>query len=224
MIGRLDRLVGWLAALRSADLLEELIVQRCAGCVGCDGLVDSAVRGGHVSDNSSIAFCGCSSVRSISSVAAIGGRGLVGLLQSLLELLGLLVVLGFCGVGFADGSGSVGGAAQRFRCGNFRLVQFGKLVEIVGSVEAGERFGDLRLQLERLGIGGVHGRDGFLAVVECGQVAHLLRCAHACESEDRAQNNDYDDYGDDDLAVDVLYALVRPSVAVADALRYGRVE
>lgn len=53
---------------------------------------------------------------------------------------------------------------------------------------------------------------------------HLLRCAHACESEDRAQNNDYDDYGDDDLAVDVLYALVRPSVAVADALRYGRVE
>jgi hypothetical protein len=52
----------------------------------------------------------------------------------------------------------------------------------------------------------------------------LLRCAHACESEDRAQNNDYDDYGDDDLAVDVLYALVRPSVAVADALRYGRIE
>ena len=48
--------------------------------------------------------------------------------------------------------------------------------------------------------------------------------AHACESEDRAQNNDYDDYDDDDLAVDVLYALVRPSVAVADALRYGRVE
>mgnify|MGYP001752036526 CR=1 FL=1 len=162
--------------------------------------------------------------RSISSVAAIGGRGLVGLLQGLLELLGLLVVLGFCGVGFADGSGSVGGAAQRFRRGNFCLVQFGKLVEIVGPVEAGERFGDLRLQLERLGIGGVHGRDGFLAVVECGQVAHLLRCAHACESEDRAQNNDYDDYGDDDLAVDVLYALVRPSVAVADALRYGRVE
>ena len=66
-------------------------------------MVDSAVRGGHVSDNSSIAFCGCSSVRSISSVAAIGGRGLVGLLQSLLELLGLLVVLGFCGVGFATG-------------------------------------------------------------------------------------------------------------------------
>lgn len=162
--------------------------------------------------------------RSVSSVTAIGGRGFVGLLQGLLELLGLFVVLGFCGVGFADGSGSVGGAAQRFRRGNFRLVQFGKLVEIVGPVEAGERFGDLRLQLERLGIGGVHGRDGFLAVVECGQVAHLLRCAHACESEDRAQNNDYDDYGDDDLAVDVLYALVRPSVAVADALRYGRVE
>ena len=42
--------------------------------------------------------------------------------------------------------------------------------------------------------------------------------------KNRAQNNDYDDYGDDDLAVDVLYVLVRPSVAVADALRYGRVE
>ena len=223
-----------MAALRSVDLLEELIVQRCVGRVGCAGLVDGAVRGARVAGNSSIGLRVCGSVRSVvavrsvsaivGSVTAIGGRGFVALLQSLLELLGLLIVLGFCGVGFADGSGSVGGAAQRFRRGNFRLVQFGKLVEIVGSVEAGERFGDLRLQLERLGIGGVHGRDGFLAVVECGQVAHLLRCAHACESEDRAQNNDYDDYGDDDLAVDVLCALVRPSVAVADALRYGRVE
>ena len=47
--------------------------------------------------------------RSASSVTAIGGRGFVGLLQGLLELLGLLVILGFCGVGFADGGGGVGG-------------------------------------------------------------------------------------------------------------------
>lgn len=143
------------------DLLEELIVQRCVGRVGCAGLVDGAVRGARVAGNSSIALRVCGFVRSVvagrsvsaivGSVTAIGGRGFVALLQSLLELLGLLVVLGFCGVGFADGSGSVGGAAQRFRRGNFRLVQFGKLVEIVGPVEAGERFGDLRLQLERLG-------------------------------------------------------------------------
>ena len=103
-------------------------------------------------------------------------------------------------------------------------MQFGKLVEVVGFVKTGERFGDLRFQLERLGVGGVHGRNGFLAVVQRGQTAHLLRGTHACESEDRAQNDDHDDYGDDDLTVDVLYVLVRPSVAVADALRYGRVE
>lgn len=103
--------------------------------------------------------------RSVSSVTAIGGRGLVGLLQGLLELLGLLVILGFCGVGFADGGGGVGGTAQRFRSGDFRLVKFGKLVEVVRLVKTGERFGDFCLQLERFRIGGVHGRDGFLAVV-----------------------------------------------------------
>ena len=103
--------------------------------------------------------------RSVSSVTAIGGRGFVGLLQGLLELLGLLVILGFCGVGFADGGGGVGGTAQRFRSGDFRLVKFGKLVEVVRLVKTGERFGDFCLQLERFRIRGVHGRDGFLAVV-----------------------------------------------------------
>lgn len=86
-----------------------------SGCVGCVGLVDSAVRGGRDAGNSSFAFRGCGSVRtigaviatgrSVSSVTAIGGRGFVGLLQGLLELLGLLVILGFRGVGFADGGG-----------------------------------------------------------------------------------------------------------------------
>ena len=60
-------------------------------------------------------FCAIGAViaigRSVSSVTAIGGRGFVGLLQGLLELLGLLVILGFCGVGFADGGGGVGGPA-----------------------------------------------------------------------------------------------------------------
>mgnify|MGYP006928865403 CR=1 FL=1 len=103
-------------------------------------------------------------------------------------------------------------------------MKFGKLVEVVRLVKTGERFGDFCLQLERLRIGGVHGRDGFLAVVQRGQVTHLLRCAYTCESEDRTQNNDHDDYGDNDLAVEALYMLVRPSVTVADALRYGCVE
>lgn len=231
--GRFDWPI-WLVALRLADLLEELIVQCHVGCVGCAGLVDSAVCDGHVSGNSSIVFRDCGSVsaigavvatgRSISSVAAIGGQGFVGLLQGLLELLGLLVILSFCGVGFADGGGGVGGTAQRFRSGDFRLMKFGKLVEVVRLVKTGERFGDFCLQLERLRIGGVHGRDGFLAVVQRGQVTHLLRCAYTCESEDRTQNNDHDDYGDNDLAVEALYMLVRPSVTVADALRYGCVE
>ena len=163
-----------------------MIVQRCVGRVGCAGLVDGAVRGARVAGNSSIALRVCGFVRSVvtgrsvsaivGSVTAIGGRGFVALLQSLLELLGLLVVLGFCGVGFADGSGSVGGAAQRFRRGNFRLVQFGKLVEIVGPVEAGERFGDLRLQLERLGIGGV------LAVTASLQSLSAARSRICCDA------------------------------------------
>ena len=103
-------------------------------------------------------------------------------------------------------------------------MKFGKLVEIVRLVKTGERFGDFCLRLERLRIGGVHGRDGFLAVVQRGQVTHLLRCAYACEPEDRTQNNDHDDYGDNDLAVEALYMLVRPSVAITNALRYDRVE
>ena len=115
-------------------------------------------RGGRDAGNSSIAFRGCGSVRaigaviatgrSVSSVTAIGGRGLVGLLQGLLELLGLLVILGFRGVGFADGGGGVGGTAQRFRSGDFRLVKFGKLIEVVRLVKTGERFGDFCLQLD----------------------------------------------------------------------------
>lgn len=223
-----------MVALQSADLLEKLIVQRHVGCVCCIGLVDSAVRGGRVFGNSSIVFRDRVSVRatgaviaagrSISSVTAIGGRGFVGLLQGLLELLGLLVIFGFCGVGFADSGRGVGGTAQRFRSGDFRLMKFGKLVEIVRLVKTGERFGDFCLQLERLRIGGVHGRDGFLTVVQRGQVTHLLRCAYACESEDRTQNDNHDDYGDNDLAIEALYMLVRPIVAIADALRYGRVE
>ena len=164
------------------------------------------------------------SVPSVLLSPLAGGCGFVGLLQGLLELLGLLVILSFCGVGFADGGGGVGGTAQRFRSGDFRLMKFGKLVEVVRLVKTGERFGDFCLQLERLRIGGVHGRDGFLAVVQRGQVTHLLRCAYTCESEDRTQNNDHDDYGDNDLAVEALYMLVRPSVTVADALRYGCVE
>ena len=52
----------------------------------------------------------------------------------------------------------------------------------------------------------------------------MLRRTYACESEDRTQNDNYDDYGDNDLAVEALYMLVRPSVAIADALRYDLVE
>ena len=52
----------------------------------------------------------------------------------------------------------------------------------------------------------------------------MLRRTYACESENRTQNDNYDDYGDNDLAVEALYMLVRPSVAIADALRYDLVE